>query len=184
MSAEGPSTPGMQEEEPDVPPAAPSPGGGAEPRAGLPRSAGVLLTVCLAERDRRTAILAALDTKLGILLALAGVLVVVPLGWPVVPWRLLAEAPALLAAVVCVRGTFTRGIEALDLRRARDLYLLEEPVSTSLVLLDTLITYDEGLETAHAATVKATNRAAWLLLVALAVNVVLGVLQPWSWAVR
>lgn len=97
---------------------------------------------------------------------------------------MLAEIPAFAASVVCVRGMFTRGIEALDLKQARDLYLTEEPSATSLVVLDTLLTYDEGLETAHEAAAKHTNIAAWLLIAALGINALAGVLQPWSWVGR
>lgn len=90
----------------------------------------------LAEQERRGA---NLDTKAGVLLGFAGVLVGLSVanlhGWPAHA----GAAVGALAAVLAGGATLPRSFPTLDLRELRDRYLTAEEDVTRLTLLDTRI---------------------------------------------
>ena len=108
-----------------------------------PKSAELLLSVALAEREHRIAALGGLEAKTGILLGFGAVLVALSVELPVsTQWQAAVAVPALIAVFLCVRAMFTRNVPALRLKKMRDTYLFEQPQKTATITLNTMIRDD------------------------------------------
>lgn len=111
------------------------------------------------------------DTKAGLVLGAAGVLVTLIGPSPGVA-GLVGQVLGLASGAAAVRALFPRVDKSIGVRRLRDKYLGEQPLSTRLILLNTRIDLQERDE--HVLLGKFTwlKRSAALLLSASAAQVV------------
>lgn len=123
---------------------------GTEERPEPLPSLDVVLSETKAAVDDQSARISALDTKLGVLLGLSGVILAALLGFPLIRDGNVATKHLLLAAVALVLvsllsatwGYWIRTYRSLpDPRALREFYLTEEQRKTKLAVIDYLSEY-------------------------------------------
>jgi hypothetical protein len=123
------------------------------------RSLDAILEWTRAERESQVRHFDSLDTKAGLLLGFSGALAGLATAeeWLVDVGRFAAALSALLALL----AFWPRGLEVLDLRALRDLYLGAEPTFTKLRVLDSQIRIADTVA-------RITHRKAWIVKLSMA----------------